>query len=158
MQSNKKKVYGFHVVEKRNKGKLAWFAWRSIAGKMRWVYIGKDISLAAKKIEAWCLKYGLEKMLEETRVVERKDSIKSLEERVERLEMLVSRLSGGDKILGFRICQDSGGNHIAYRSHEGRKIKIGLGKSLEDASDKIQNYCARKAICLSPLGEILSLQ
>jgi hypothetical protein len=176
MKNNK--IHGFKVVSKLNKGKPAWFAWRYISGKMRWVYIGKDKEAAEEKIVAWCKKYGLENTLEPPRVMQAKhesDSIKILELKVSMLEKTVLEQDKTiealrcelsveikpvppKKILGFRLCLDARGNWQAYRTHNKRKIKIGLGKSLDGATHKIKDYCRRKSFALTDSGQIADHQ
>ncbi len=52
-----KKVLGFSIVQKTiqsgNKKYLKWYAYKQIDGKLKWVYIGDDISKAKEKISQW---------------------------------------------------------------------------------------------------------
>ena len=53
------KLYGFCLVQRKPyaHGKKYWYAGRMFGGKQRWVYIGKDKSLAPTKIYRWLEKH-----------------------------------------------------------------------------------------------------
>ena len=51
-------LHGFYLVQRKTTGtELYWYAGKSIGGKQKWVYVGKDKSQAKAKIEAWLAKH-----------------------------------------------------------------------------------------------------
>lgn len=98
------KIFGFHLVIKNNKGKDTWYAWRSVEGKQRWVYIGGDASCTVEeiaprgmaKIKAWCEKHNLGELLRDTPYTiedSLEERLRHLEEQGERQEKRIEELT-----------------------------------------------------------------
>jgi predicted site-specific integrase-resolvase len=53
----KEDLYGFSLYQRKTSGKgLFWYAGKMIGGKQVWIYVGKDVSLAKKKVAEWATK------------------------------------------------------------------------------------------------------
>lgn len=53
-------VFGFQVVQKIKGNQVYTYANKVVKGKIHWVYIGKDSSLAESKIRDYCQEHGIE--------------------------------------------------------------------------------------------------
>ena len=85
----KEKVLGFSLYLRND----TWYAGKRIANKLRWVYVGKDKSIAEEKIKAWCSKNGI--------VVETlaKPVFSDIQERLQYIETSLEKLNTHEKIL-----------------------------------------------------------
>ena len=126
------KVLGFHIVEKTERsGKVKLYAWRSVEGKQRWVYIGQDIGKAEDKITAWCRKHGLEALLEETLEEARGMTLDNLLETLEVLHDRVVVLEADNKELRQRIETLEAGSQHSPRSRKADREKAATLPEME---------------------------